>query len=598
MSADSEKPERKVSRRDFLKYTAGAAAIAASSATLIGSIPSLEPQPRMPTPVYQTGPASSLEEATIAQLQAEMIAGTLTSLSLVNMYLSRIGALDATGPFVNTILQTNRDATTIASQLDSQRKAGTFLGPLMGIPVLLKDNIDTHDKMQSAAGSLALVGTPALRDSTVAANLREAGAVILGKTNLSEWANFRSFFSSSGWCGRGGQCNNPYAIDRNPCGSSSGSAAATSANFTRVSIGTETDGSIVCPANMNGVVGIKPTVGLVSRAGVIPISHTQDTVGPHSRTVADATTVLSAIAQRTPDPRDPATSTSPLGKLGQPRPKLPADYTSFLNPNGLKGARIGVSRDFEGFSPHTDDVFEASLTAMENAGATLTDVFFPHFSDIFSGGAEFTVLLFDFVQDLKNYLATRTGVPVAGGTLQDVINFDNNNAAKEMPFFGQEIFLLAATFSTDPTVTQAFGFSYNDALTFDQLIGATEGIDMLLADNNLDAIVAPTDNPSWPTDLINGDHFVVGSSSPAAIVGYPIINVPAGMSFGVPLGISFFSTAFSEPTLIKLASGFEAATHARQKPGFLGTLPFANPVAGPGKSGRLPKRMERLIPRL
>ena len=264
MSADSEKPERKVSRRDFLKYTAGAAAIAASSATLLGSIPSLEPQPTMPTPAYQTGPASSLEEATIAQLQAEMIAGTLTSLSLVNMYLSRIGALDATGPFVNTILQTNPDATTIASQLDSQRKAGTFLGPLMGIPVLLKDNIDTHDKMQSAAGSLALVGTPALRDSTVAANLREAGAVILGKTNLSEWANFRSFFSSSGWCGRGGQCNNPYAIDRNPCGSSSGSAAATSANFTTVSIGTETDGSIVCPANMNGVVGIKPTVGRVS----------------------------------------------------------------------------------------------------------------------------------------------------------------------------------------------------------------------------------------------------------------------------------------------------------------------------------------------
>jgi len=365
-----------------------------------------------------------------------------------------------------------------------------------------------------------------------------------------------------------------------------------------VSIGTETDGSIVCPANANGVVGIKPTVGLVSRAGVVPISHTQDTVGPHARTVADAATVLTAIAQRTPDPRDPATSISPLGKLGQPRPSIPSDYTAFLNPNGLGGARIGVSRDFEGFSPHTDAVFEASLAAIENAGATLVDVFFPHFSDIFTGNAEFTVLVFDFVQDLQKYLGTRTGVPIAGGTLQDAINFDNNNASKEMPFFGQEIFLLAESFSTDPTVTQAFGFSYNDALAFDQLIGATEGIDMLLADNNLDAIVAPTDNPAWPTDLINGDHFAIGSSSPAAIVGYPIINVPAGMSFGVPLGISFFSTAYSEPTLIKLASGFEAVTHARQKPQFLSTLPFANPVAGPGKSGRTPKRMQRLVPRL
>ncbi|TMI37792.1 twin-arginine translocation signal domain-containing protein, partial [Candidatus Bathyarchaeota archaeon] len=373
-TSETEGTSPGVSRRDFLKFTAGAAAVAASSATILGTFPSLT---QTPSSLFQTGPASSIEEATIAQLQAQMIAGTLKSLSLVNMYLSRITAIDASGPFLNSILQTNPDATTIASQLDSQRKAGTFLGPLMGIPILLKDNIDTHDKMQSAAGSLALVGTPALKDSTVGANLRKAGAVVLGKTNLSEWANFRSFFSSSGWCGRGGQCNNPYAIDRNPCGSSSGSGAAPSANLTAVSIGTETDGSIVCPANANGVV----------------------TVGPHARTVADAATVLTAIAQRTPDPRDPATSTSPLGKLGQPRPTIPEDYTAFLNPNGLRGARIGVSRDFEGFSAHTDAVFEASLTAMEKAGATLVDVFFPHFSDIFSGGAEFTVLLFDFVQD-------------------------------------------------------------------------------------------------------------------------------------------------------------------------------------------------------
>jgi amidase len=317
---------------------------------------------------------------------------------------------------------------------------------------------------------------------------------------------------------------------------------------------------------MNGVVGIKPTVGLTSRGGVVPISHTQDTVGPHCRTVADAAAVLTAIAQRTPDPLDPATSAN--------RDKIPADYTKFLNASGLSGARIGVARDFEGFSPHADAVFEDSLTAMTKAGATLVDVFFPHISDINSGGAEFTVLLFDFKGDLQKYFATRTGVPLAGGTLQTAIDFDNANAAKEMPFFAQEIFDLAESFSDDPTVTQAFGFSYNDALTFDKLIGATEGIDQLLQQNNLDAIVAPTDSPAFPTDLINADHFVFGSSSPAAIVGYPIINVPMGMTFGVPVGISFMGTAFSEPKLITLASGFEAVTHARQQPTFLATLPF------------------------
>jgi len=455
--------------------------------------------------------------------------------------------------------------------LDAERSAGKVRGPLHGIPVVLKDNIDTGDKMQTAAGSLGLVGTPAARDATMAANLRKAGAVILGKTTLSEWANFRSFFSSSGWSGRGGQCNNPYALDRNPCGSSSGSGAAPSANFTAVSIGTETDGSIVCPANNNGVVGIKPTVGLVSRAGVVPISHTQDTVGPHTRTVADAAAVLTAIVQRTPDPRDPATSTSPLGQSGQPRPSLPADYTQFLSPTGLKGARIGVAREFEGFSPHLDDVFETALTAIKNAGATLVDVFFPHFNDIFAGNAEFTVLLFDFKIDLQKYFATRTGVPLAGGTLADAIAFNTANAARELQFFGQEIFEASnAVDVTDPTVKQ----QYLDALATDKLIGATDGIDLLLSQHSLDAIVAPTDNPPWPTDLINGDHFVIGTSSPAAIVGYPIINVPMGFTFGVPVGISFMGTAFSEPTLIKLASGFEAVTHARKAPQLLSTLPF------------------------
>ena len=589
---------RKVSRRDFLKYGAGVAAVAAGASGLMEKIPYLPSQPTAPTLIPQSPPSPGIEEVTIAQLEAQYTAGTLTATAVLNMYVNRIGALDQSGPRLNSLLQVNPDALTIAHQLDAQ--ATPFAGILHGIPILLKDNVDTHDQMQTAAGSIALVGTPALQDSTVAAHLRAAGAIILGKTNLSEWANFRSFFSSSGWSGRGGQCNNPYAIDRNPCGSSSGSGAATSGNLTTVSIGTETDGSIVCPANANGVVGIKPTVGLVSRAGVIPISHTQDTVGPHARTVADAATVLTAIVQRTPDPRDPATSTSPLGKLGQPRPTLPADYRAFLNPKGLKAARIGVVRDFEGSSPHADAIFDSAVTTIQNAGATLVDpVSFPHLADINSGTAEFTVLLFDFKIDIANYLKTRTGVPIASPTLQALIDFNNAHADQEMPFFAQEIFDLANTFSSDPNATQPLGLSYNDSLAIDQKIGATEGIDKLLNDNNLDALIAGTDNPPWPTDLINSDHFVFGTSSPAAIVGYPIINVPAGMTFGVPVGISFMSTAFSESTLIKLASGFEAVTQARQKPQFLKTLPFSGPppfrVRG---RGLVPKRNVPLVSEL
>ena len=545
--------DSELSRRDVLKLGAGAVA-GAAALSVVRSLPA-------------AAAPTNLNEMTVAHMQASMASHQLSSLDLVNYYLTRIKTIDHAGPTVNSVIEVNPDAVAIAQSLDAERKAGHVRGPLHGIPVLLKDNVDTGDKMQTAAGSLGLVGTPAAHDSAVAANLRAAGAVILGKTTLSEWANFRSFFSTSGWSGRGGQCNNPYALDRNACGSSSGSGAAASANFTAVSIGSETDGSIVCPASMNGVVGIKPTVGLTSRGGVVPISHTQDTVGPHCRTVADAAAVLSAIAQRTPDSRDPATSAN--------RDKIPADYTTFLNPHGLNGARIGVARDFEGFSPHADAVFEDSLTAMSNAGATLVDVFFPHISDINSGIAEFTVLLFDFKGDLQKYFATRTGVPLAGGTLQTAIDFDNANAAKEMPFFAQEIFDLAETFDiTSTSVVQPLGMSYDQAIAFDKLIGATEGIDKLLTDNNLDAIVAPTDSPAFPTDLINADHFIFGSSSPAAIVGYPIINVPMGMTFGVPVGISFMGTAFSEPKLITLASGFEAVTHARRQPTFLATLPF------------------------
>src|SRR5712691_10269489 len=560
----AQRTPQELSRRNFLQL----GALAGAAASLTGARP-------VRTARAEISPQGDLTEATVAELQAAMTAGQLTAISLVNFYLTRIATLDQKGPRVNSIIEVNPDAQAIALKLDAERRARGTRGPLHGIPVVLKDNVDTADRMQTAAGSLGLVGTPAPSDSTVAAKLRTAGAVILGKTTLSEWANFRGFNSSSGWSGRGGQCNNPYAIDRNPCGSSSGSGAATSGNLTTVSIGTETDGSIVCPANANGVVGIKPTVGLVSRAGVVPISHTQDTVGPHARTVADAAAVLTAIVSRTPDLRDPATGTSPLGKSDQARPTLPVDYTQFVNPDGLRGARIGVAREFEGFSPKLDAVFEDALSAIQSAGATLVDVTFPHFADIFSGGPEFVVLLFDFQVDLKKYLATRSGVPLAGRDLAAAIAFNTAHATQELPFFGQEIFELAATFSTDPNAVQpGFGMSYNDAIAADKLFGATEGIDLLLTQNNLHAIVAPTDNPSWPTDLINGDHFAIGSSGPAAIVGYPIINVPMGFTFGVPVGISFMGTAFSEPTLIEVASGFEHVTQARRTPQFLRTLPF------------------------
>ena len=543
----SDDPSVGLTRRDVLRLGA-----------LAGAGASLAPLVTSSVAATATTAPSDFNEMTITQLQGLMGSRQARSVDLVNFYLQRIRTLDQSGPMVNSVIELNPDALAIASALDGERQAGHARGPLHGIPVLLKDNVDTHDRMQTAAGSLALVGTPALQDSTVAARLRAAGAVILGKTTLSEWANFRSFFSSSGWSGRGGQCNNPYAIDRNPCGSSSGSGAAASANFAAVSIGTETDGSIVCPANENGVVGNKPTVGLVSRAGVVPISHTQDTVGPHARTVADAAAVLGALVGV--DSRDSATAAS-AGKFHR-------DYTQFLDPNGVNGVRIGVAREYEGVgSPHTDAVFEDALSALHGAGAILVDVSFPHLSEINSGGSEFTVLLNDFKHDLNAYLSTRSGVPIT--SLADAIAFNNAHAAQEMPFFAQEIFDLAQTFSGDLTDP-----AYLTALARDKVIGGSEGIDAILATNNVQAIVAPTDTPAWPTDLINSDHFIFGSSSAAAIVGYPIIVVPMGFSFGLPLGLSIMGTAFSEPTLIKIASGFEHASQARQAPKFFATLPF------------------------
>jgi len=516
-------------------------------------------------------------EATVAQLQQQMASGRLTSEQLTREYIARIIGLDQRGPGVNSVIELNPDALAMARRADFQRRHGQVLGPLHGIPVLLKGNIDTGDQMQTDAGSLALSGAPALRDSTVAAKLRAGGAVILGKTNLSEWANFRSFFSSSGWSGVGGQTHNPYGIDRNPCGSSSGSGAAASANFAAVSFGTETDGSIVCPANANGVVGIKPTVGLTSRAGVVPISHTQDTVGPHARTVADAAIALGVIQSRTADGRDPATGGVPLGWTGKARPtNIPTNYTQFLNPNGLQGARIGVTRQGVDAAPQpVIDAFDAAMDAIKAAGATVIDLDAAGFTFPPADG-EFLVLVYEFRIDLRNYFATRSGVPMAGKTLTDAIAFNNDNADAEMPFFEQEIFELSDGLAVGPNDPQADfgGMTYNQALEIDRLAGVN-GIDLALVQFNLDAIVAPTDNPAWSTDLLYSDHFIFGSSGLAAGPGYPIVQVPAGMVFGLPLGISFFGTAFSEPTLIELASGFEAVTHVRRDnvPTFAATMP-------------------------
>jgi len=568
----------KLSRRDVLKMgvLAGAgASIAAVGGTAVASAASAR---------------SDLNEKTIVQLQGLMSQGKLSAVDLLEFYFDRISHLDQAGPRVNSIIELNPDARSIAEALDRERRATGPRGPLHGIPVLLKDNVDTHDRMQTASGSLALAGIPApSMDATVAAKLRQAGAIVLGKAGLSEWANFRGIASTSGWSGRGGLCNNPYIIDTNPSGSSSGSAAAVAANFTAVAIGTETDGSIVGPANNCGVVGIKPTVGLVSRAGVIPISHTQDTVGPHARTVADAAAVLSAIVSRSGDTRDPATNGVPLGwrGTGRTRPRIPADYTAFLDPNGLSGARIGVARQYTGPNLKMSGLFDQSLAAMAGAGATLVDVNFNHFDAIFSFAAEIVVLFFDFHQDLNAYLATRSGTSIH--TIDDVIAFNSLHADQELKFFGQELMVAARDTDIHDAATIA---AYQDALNTDKFIGASDGIDALLAANSLDAIVAPTDSPAWTTDLVNGDHFTSsGSTSPAAIVGYPIINVPSGMSYDLlPVGVSFFSTAFSEPTLIKLASGFEHVTQARRQPTFLSTFPANPPSDNHQRKEKSPRR--------
>jgi amidase len=497
----------------------------------------------------QTTSPFELEEATIQQMQDWMASGRYTSRQLTELYLQRIAAIDAAGPTLRSISETNPEALAIADALDAERKAKGPRGPLHGIPIVIKDNIDTADRMLTTAGSLALEGTHAPRDAGVVEKLRAAGAVIIAKTNLSEWANFRSTRSSSGWSGRGGLVRSPYALDRNACGSSSGSGVAVAANLAAAAIGTETDGSIVCPSSASGIVGVKPTVGLVSRAGIIPISHTQDTAGPMTRTVTDAAIVLQAIAGA--DPRDEATSRIPAA---------PVDYVKALDANALKGARIGVARKkYFGYSPATDALIDKAIADMTAAGAVIVDP-----ADIPTADqldeCEFEILLFEFKAGLNKYLETRPDVKFR--SLADLIKFNDAEREREMPYFGQEIFVMAE--QRGPLTSAAYKVALNRCRTRSRALG----IDAVMKKHRLDALVAPTGSPAWTTDLVNGDHFLGASSTPAAVAGYPNITVPAGFVHGLPVGISFMGGAWSETKLLGLAYAYETASKHRRPPTF------------------------------
>lgn len=538
-----------MNRRKFLETSALGCALAITQPASAIAARDFSPE-HIPSPPKDF----ELEELTITELQDGMKSGKFTARSLVKEYLDRIDDIDKHGPAINSVLEINPDAISIAEGLDRERKEKGARGPLHGIPILIKDNIDTADRMMTTAGSLALVGSRPAQDAFVAKKLREVGAVILGKTNLSEWANFRSSHSTSGWSGRGGQTRNPYVLDRNACGSSSGSGAATSANLCAVAVGTETDGSVVCPSSTNSLVGIKPTVGLVSRSGIIPISHSQDTAGPMARTVSDAAILLGALTGI--DANDAVTKTQ----------RSFTDYTRFLDKGGLKGARLGVARKYFGFNDRVDKLMNDLIVEMKKLGAVIVDP-----ADIPTSGkfddSELEVLLYEFKADLNSYLR-RLGSSSPVHSLKEVIEFNEKNRDREMPYFGQDLFIKAE--AKGPLTDK----KYLQALAKNHLLSRAQGIDFIMRKHRLDALIAPTGGPAWPTDWINGDHFSGGYSSASAVAGYPHITVPAGYVFGLPVGISFFGAAWSEPKLIQYAYAFEQATKARRSPRFLHTASF------------------------
>jgi amidase len=551
-----------LSRRRFLGFGAAGGALLIAGPAACG--PSGEPRTDSANAASSGGIADAasragvesfeLDELSLDELGEGMRTGRWTARDLTVLYLGRIEALNLRGPELHAVIEINPDALEIADRLDAARRDGDEIGPLHGIPILLKDNIGTHDRTTTTAGSYALEGSIPPADSAVASRLRAAGAVLLGKANLSEWANFRSTRSSSGWSARGGQCRNPYILDRNPCGSSSGSASAVSANLAAAAIGTETDGSVVCPSHACGIVGIKPTVGLVSRSGIIPLSHTQDTAGPMARTVRDAALILGSLTGI--DSSDPATSASVDRALG--------DYTDFLDPAGLRGARIGVAREYAGFHEAVDGLFEDALAAMRSEGAEVLDPANPgSIRDM--GAPEWEVLLYEFKADLNAYLS-QLGPDAPVRSLQEIIEFNERDSARQMPWFGQEILLLAQ--EKGPLTEKP----YLEALASARSLAGEKGIDEIMNRYRLDALVAPTGGPAWVTDLVNGDHFAGSSSEPAAIAGYPNITVPGGFVHGLPVGLSFFGRAWSEPTLLRIAHAYEQATRHRRAPGFLPSL--------------------------
>ena len=497
-----------------------------------------------------------MKEYSIIELQELMDKGQLTAKKLVENYLDRIENIDVNGPKLNAIIELNPDAFLIAEELDAERIEKGKRSLLHGIPIMLKDNINTADKMMTTAGSLALEGHYPTEDAFIVKNLREAGAVILGKTNLSEWANFRGKKSISGWSSRGGLTRNPYALDRSACGSSSGSAVTVAANLCSVAIGTETDGSVICPSQINGIVGIKPTIGLVSRSGIIPISHSQDTAGPMGRTVSDAAILLGVMVGE--DSEDAVTKGNNAKKF--------SDYTQFLDIDGLKGARIGVARNFFGFNKRVDVLMDIAIEKMRDLGAIIVDPAIIEHTEEYEQ-EEFEILLYEIKQDMKEYF-TRYGPDLQFRTLKDLIAYNENHKEDIMPYFGQEYFEIAQ--EKGPLTDE----KYIKAVKKAKRLSGKEGIDTTLEKHQLNAIIAPSGGPSWIIDLLHGDHYSGGNSSATAVSGYPNITVPLGYIFGLPVGISFFSTAYEEPMLLKFAFSFEQATKTRKSPQYNKTVEF------------------------